>query len=259
MEQRKKNIKKSYSIAELVRVWVNDGNEVYLIFGTKRYIPADIIIVHVDLSVVPDEYLEFARRYPISINSSVKDIRKTLISKNLLTREDSYAGKVIVKTNHNYAGRPELWIGKRKLLFNSPRDYPVFDTLADVPDHFFESPDYVVEKFLPEIRDGLYYVRLFYFLGDRENCIWLAAKNPVVNGSTYLMTANTEPHPEIRQLRKTLNFDYGKFDYVVNDGRIILLDANKTTGKWNIDDRNRHLNLADIYRERAKGIYSYFR
>src|SRR5213079_1238108 len=38
------------------------------------------------------------------------------------------------------------------------------------------------------------------------------------------------PHPEIVEARKRLNFDYGKFDYVLHEGRPVLLDTNKTTG-----------------------------
>lgn len=261
-EQEKQKNMSMYSIHDLAKVWMDDGNEVYYIFGTKRYIPADIIIVHVDLSVVPDEYLEFARQYPISVNGGAKDIRKTLISNNLLSRGDSYKGKVIVKTNLNFAGQPELWVGVKhsddRSLFRSPRDYPVYNHLHEVPEFFFESPDYIVEKFLPEIKDGLFIVRLYYFLGDRDNCIWLTAKHPIVNGSTYLQTGHAEPNPEIRRIRKNMKFDYGKLDYVINNGKVVLLDANKTTGSWAIDAKNKHLNLGSIYRERAQGLYSYF-
>jgi hypothetical protein len=33
---------------------------------------------------------------------------------------------------------------------------------------------------------------------------------------------------EIRAERERLGFDFGKFDFVIHDGRPILLDANKT-------------------------------
>jgi len=33
---------------------------------------------------------------------------------------------------------------------------------------------------------------------------------------------------EIEALRERMGFDYGKFDYVIHEGRVILLDANKT-------------------------------
>ena len=64
-----------------------------------------------------------------------------------------------------------------------------------------------------------------------------------------------EPHQEIVKWREAMKFDYGKFDYVVHDGKAVLLDANKTigcvTGKatsW----------VAAGRRHRAAGIYSYF-
>ena len=43
-----------------------------------------------------------------------------------------------------------------------------------------------------------------------------------------------EPHPEVLEIRRTLGFDYGKFDYVLHDGRVVLLDINKTPGESRI-------------------------
>jgi hypothetical protein len=57
-------------------------------------------------------------------------------------------------------------------------------------------------------------------------------------------------------MRKKLNFDYGKFDYVIHDGRAILLDINKTVGVeiiYGVPD------LEGQRRYRADGIYSYFK
>ena len=36
---------------------------------------------------------------------------------------------------------------------------------------------------------------------------------------------------ELRALRRQLGFDYGKFDFVMHEGRAVLLDANKTPGR----------------------------
>jgi hypothetical protein len=33
---------------------------------------------------------------------------------------------------------------------------------------------------------------------------------------------------EIRAERERMGFDYGKFDFVVNDGKAVLFDANRT-------------------------------
>ena len=41
----------------------------------------------------------------------------------------------------------------------------------------------------------------------------------------------TEPVPEeLRQTRRQLGFDYGKFDYGVVNGEVVLYDANRTPG-----------------------------
>jgi hypothetical protein len=69
-----------YAIHYLAGFWRADGLEVLYLFGAREHVPADILVVHVDLSVVPDEYLEFAGRYPAAINATVKDIRKSTFS-----------------------------------------------------------------------------------------------------------------------------------------------------------------------------------
>jgi hypothetical protein len=48
-----------------------------------------------------------------------------------------------------------------------------------------------------------------------------------------------------------MGFDYGKFDYVMQEGQPVLLDANKTPGAG-------HLPIFfDLCREWAKGIHAY--
>jgi len=37
-----------------------------------------------------------------------------------------------------------------------------------------------------------------------------------------------ETPPELRAARKSLGFDFGKFDYVIRDGKAVLFDANRT-------------------------------
>ena len=57
-----------YVIWHLAKIWFDDGHKILFLFGVQKFVPADICIVHVDLSVVPDEYLEFASRFPVAIN-----------------------------------------------------------------------------------------------------------------------------------------------------------------------------------------------
>ncbi len=95
---------RKYVIANLADIWRKSGLQVVMLFGTKKYVPADLAIVHVNLSVVPEDYLAFARRYPAVVNGHVRDIRKSAISQNLLLPDSPYEGPVIVKTDLKLCG-----------------------------------------------------------------------------------------------------------------------------------------------------------
>ena len=100
-----------YVVHGLAEHWRNDGHRVDYLFGTRDFRAADLILVHVDLSVVPDQYLEFASRYSIVLNGKISDIRKSAYSKQLLQKGDSYDGPVFVKSDLNFAGGPERNFG----------------------------------------------------------------------------------------------------------------------------------------------------
>ena len=269
-ENHRKRHVSSYAIKFLAEFWRQDGNQVRYLFGIRKFVPADLLLIHVDLSVVPDEYLEFANRYPIALNNGVKDIRKSLVSTNLLRSGDPYSGKVIVKSDLNSGGYPDRilernpspWRQLSSFVRNdangsglgTPFDYRIYDSLTEVPRADFERDDIVVEKFLPEKEENFFFVRHYEFLGDRSTCTRLAATGPIVKDQTVIRIEEVEPHPEIVQARKRLNFDYGKFDYVLHNGRPVLLDANKTTGA----DQVSSSRLNARRRHRADGIYSYF-
>lgn len=268
---------KSTLITYLSEFWREDGHEVFFLFGTEKFIPADLLIIHVDLTVVPESYLEFAKQYPIVLNENITDIRKSTISQNLLTQNDAWTGPVIVKSNQNCAGLPELirggYRGKMKKLYyrymkklrlrsllrtpQSAYDYKVYDSLGRVPRYCFRHPDLVVEKFIPEKEGDYYCVRMASFLGERKYCIRLKSRFPIVKGNTTEVTEDiSNPHPDIEKYRKQLNFDYGKFDYVVLNGEFFLLDANKTIGYST--NLGKQVSLNQTRRFRAKGLYSYF-
>jgi hypothetical protein len=267
-----------YAITHLADHWSDDGHVVRSIFGTDSLLAADLVIVHVDLSVVPAHYLEFAAHYPCAVNGRVQDIRRTSYSRLLLRPNDRYTGPVIVKSNANHAGAPEHarsrldvaelgWRVRRRLaslrrpaadappVFTTPLDYRSLDGMADVPASWWTRPELVIERFLPE-RDGdAYAVRNYQFLGDRWTCTRMLAPHPIVNGYTQTAVEDVDPHPEIERIRREMGFDYGKFDYVVHDGEALLLDANKTTGAAGLPVTP---GLQARRRIRAEGIYSFF-
>jgi hypothetical protein len=107
--------------------------------------------------------------------------------------------------------------------------YKIFDHPRMVPRGAWRNRRLVVEKFLPERQDGMYSLRQYTFLGNAEVNTRAFSADPIVKART--MTRREvlpETPPEIRRIRKALGFDYGKFDYVLNDGRVVLLDVNRT-------------------------------
>ncbi|MBK8725267.1 MAG: hypothetical protein IPL96_04200 [Holophagaceae bacterium] len=251
---------RQFGVMGLAEVWREQGHEVRCLFGTGTRVEADLVFVHVDLSVVPDAYLEFAAEYPVSVNGRVKDIRKSAFSEQLLGPEDGWEGPVIVKSDRNYAGLPEAWRGVPRLdgsgltpVFPSSMAYRIYAGLRAVPPAAFACPDLVVERFLPEEEDGLYHVRCYEFLGNREACVRNVSTHPIVKLATVVARESIQPHPDIVALRRRLDFDYGKFDYVERDGRAVILDLNKTTGM----SPSAGPMLDADRRIRAEGLYAF--
>jgi hypothetical protein len=266
-----------YSIVQLAKVWEDDGHEVVFLFGPKQFVPADLVIVHVNLSVVPDDYIRLARRYPIALNAGITDIRKRTFSTGMLEKGDHWDGPVFVKSDLNYGGYPERNLGRgwltrnyrtirraRRLfdrilghtpLFADSSAYEMYENLADVPDAYFDRDDIVIEKFRPEFEDGLYHTRFYLFLGDSGAHRRLSSKVPVVNRANHVDVVPLDPDPGILAVRQRFGLDYGKLDYLKLDGEIILLDVNKTIGAGRLPDNE---EARRNWRDLARGLYSYF-
>jgi len=248
-----------YAIHYLSEFWRADGLEVVHLFGVEEFVPADVVVVHVDVSIVPDEYLEFARRYPVAINARIGDIRKSRFSTLRVTRDSDYAGPVIVKSDLNYAGAPERMVGESHGVatpFDTPVEYPIFERIGDVPRPFFDSPEFIVERFVPERANGLYHVRLLDFLGDRYTCVRVSAKHHVVGVASQVGYEEVIPPPEVFEIRRRLKLDYGKIDYVMHGSTPVVLDVNKTMGAGNVTAPD---DLRAMRRHRAAGIYAFLR
>ncbi len=271
-----------FKITHIAEFWRRDGLDVVDVFGVDESVSADLAVVHVNLSVVPDKYLEFADRFPVALNRGVTDVRKSSTSQLQVSRGNGYTGPVIVKSNYNYAGKPERFYeeirwkntGKirRKLeammggyphlnastvTFADQAQYLMFEHVDDVPAEYFDDDTLVVEKLVTEQDDeGNYVVHNFHFLGDQHYGFHMAAKSPIVAGDDTFNEWNEDPHPELFNIRKQLGFDYGKFDYIVKDGQPVIFDTNKTTGA------PADYTGADVSARReilAKGIYSFIK
>ena len=195
--------------------------------------------MHVDLSSFLAR-TEAAKRYPAVVNGAAVDMRKRLVSRNLVTRDDGWTGPVIVKTDLNYSGIPEKQAAERFRRDGKPADlppgpivattrpYPIFASIDAVLADVWANPGLVVERFLPEQDERGYCVRAWVFCGDRERCTRYRGTHPIVKSATIVAHEPAPVPDELRAERERLGFDYGKFDFVVRDGQAILLDANRT-------------------------------
>lgn len=249
----------SYLLHGLIAEWRKMGLDVEIIYGVRHPIRENLLIPHLDMTITPLEYRCFLEQHTNVLNPRLFDISKSRISHHLVKKEDAYYGPVIVKTDRNCGGLPERklvvphripWhmlakilhrlkkqISERRrsasvrwgrLSFLRPADYPVFHSLQDVPAAVFQNKNLVVEKFLPERNGNYYCVRLYYCFGDKEICLWRRSETPVVKGFLPVAIQEVEVPDEIHTLRRELNLDYAKIDFVVRDDRVIVFDINRT-------------------------------
>jgi len=227
--------RRDYLLNRLSQHWRHFGHDVSVVAGSKRLPDADIAILHVDLSVVPDTYLRALEKYPRVLNGRVADIRKRAISRNLLSQRHRWNGAVVVKTDLNHAGIPERLMARRSGAAgasNAPcpgdEPYSILSSIRAVNRQVWVDPTKVVERFLPERDHRGYWLRAWVFLGNAERCTRYLSRTPIVKGSAILDREPVEVPKALRAERRRLGFDYGKFDFVLHEGKPVLFDANRT-------------------------------
>ena len=242
----------SYLAKILGEIWAGQGHEMIVHRGTVSPPKGDLAILHIDLTRVPEAYLRCAGSYPRVINLAVRDISKRIVSRHRLRRGDRYDGPVMVKANLNHGGAPEAraalrgpahrqWLRRKRAklpwYFRAElHDYPVFLSPREVPAAAWWNPDLVVERFLPEREGELYCLRTWMFLGRAETNSVSFSKVAQVKSHNLVGRRNVPEIPnDLRALRHELGFDYGKFDYVLRDGKPVLYDANRTPTAGGID------------------------
>ncbi len=228
-------------LARLADVWREDGRAVGV--GPLTELNAGLGILHVDSTRVAPSLVPRVTPPARLLNARVLDISKRSFSQLLIDRDSDWDGPVIIKTDANAHGWPEdsaqrpgrldrlrrrlPWRLARRLPAN---DYPVLAHRDLVPAWVWQRRDLVVERFIPE-RDGADYVlRMWLFFGDRDIVYRMVADRPVVktDGLRHFEAVYGPPPPELAAIRRDLGFDFGKFDYVLHQGRPWLLDINKT-------------------------------
>jgi hypothetical protein len=253
-----------YLLRHIAEIWVQSGYRVSVVAGLGTWPDADIAILHVDLSLLPEAYVEAAKRYPVVLNDATTDIRKQQVSRNLVRPNDGWTGPVIIKTDLNSSGGPERRILKRMRNGSRSHDVPpaatssivngeyrIVDSPSAVPDSDWEDQSLVVERFLPERDARGYWTRVWVFLGDRERCSRYLAPDPLVKSKNILLREPAPVPDALRAERRRLGFDYGKFDFAICNGEAVLFDTNRTPWAPRPADRAAlHASNADL----AQGI-----
>lgn len=273
-----------YIASAMSESWREMDIEVEVVIGIDGSVEADLWLPHVDLTVIPSDYQRYLAECPRVVNRDVVDISKRRISELLVRPGDGYTGPIIVKSNANYGGRPERrllgddraaharWLGaglswlRRRVGLRGgvdltepldPRHYPIFESPAALPPSAFENPELVVERFLPERQGELYVLRSYAFGGDAAVNIRSTSKDPVVKAGNSIDREHVPVPNELLEIRESLGIDYGKLDYVLNEGRIRLLDVNRTPtfgrmgNRYSEDQRRTALEF-------ARGLIEYF-
>jgi hypothetical protein len=230
----------SYLICDVLAELRRRSHSVRVRAGAEHQAEGDVALLHVDCTVVPAGYIDLARQYPVALNVAVADISKRKISQALIGRDSDWDGPVIVKSNHNARAHKERLhnrLARRRGQTPPHRDfdhlppYAIYPSSMLVPERLWDDGDFVVEKFLAEKEADGYGMRIWHFLGKEERCTRYVSPAPIIKTDSPV-TFEPVPVPDnLRETRRRLGFDYGKWDFVVHDGRAVLIDANKTPGR----------------------------
>ena len=228
-----------FQLFGVLREMIKRGHEVQVVVGPNADVSGDLAILHVDCSLVLQEYVALAERFTRTVNGRCLDITKRATSEALLAEGEDWSGPVIVKSNLNAKGFPEVQHNMAAKRLGQPvphpdapvmLDYKVYESLDALPEMAWTNHHLVVEKFIPEPAEDGFVVRNWLFLGAQGRCLRHVASSRLMNAESILRSEPIEVPEELRALREKLGFDFGKFDFVLHEGRAVLIDANKTPG-----------------------------
>jgi hypothetical protein len=220
-----------YLLREIALVWKSQGFQVVTHSGRTPAPQVDLAIAHVDLTITPEFYRNLNNLFPRTLNARVTDISKRTISQHQVVPGDGYDGPVFLKTNCNFGGLQEL--RKQgpldKTVARSRLNYRVLSSPRDVPHDLWSDPEWIVERFMSEQQDGYYCLRTWTFLGDKETNSICYSNHPIVKSSNVVRREVVAEVPAVlRKRREEMGFDFGKFDYAIVEGEVVLYDANRT-------------------------------
>ncbi len=255
----------TYNLASLVELWRARGITVSI--GKRFNQNADLGLLHYDRSRIDPATVPPGPKGRPVLNGKVLDITKRALSTLEVRRDDGWDGPVIVKSNLNHFGMPErrpetsdraasnrrrmAEISWRSARLLPHRTYPVLDHTRLVPHWVWDDPACIVERLVTEREGKAFVLRGWLFLGDIGTGWIITSNRAMVRLSSSASFRVTEDHPaELQEIRRRLGFDFGKFDYVIQDGKPVVFDFNKTPGLHGI-------GMGPGLRKISQGIDSY--
>jgi hypothetical protein len=233
-----KPARSAYLLYDVLRHATGMGHTCKIVRGARAP-DGDVALLHVDATIVAQDYLDLAAHYPRTINFGTGDISKRKVSRLLVTPDGAWEGAVIVKSNYNNNGLLEQMHNRRAAREGRPFPHPdmptgqpyrLFDSVAGVPDDVWFDDGLVIERFVPERDPDGFALRTWVFMGPNERCTRVVTPGPISKAAQVIRHEPVDVPPELRAERERLGFDFGKFDFVVHDGEPLLLDANRTPG-----------------------------
>ena len=230
----------SYLLYDILTELQRRKHEVVVASGLSSRPTGDAALLHVDATVTPDDYVDYGRSFPLCLNLAATDISKRKVSDAVLGAQDDWDGPVIVKSNRNSGGDPERRMNRRARQRGHAEPFPempdfgeyrIYDSRDELPDHVAADPDLSLEKFVAERGSDGYALRFWVFCGEAERCTRYVSSDRLVKASGFMNKEAVPVPDDLRRRRRELGFDYGKFDFVVHQGKTMLLDANKTPGR----------------------------
>jgi hypothetical protein len=270
--------RRRFLVQLMIPRWETMGVRVVVLTDQDPFVPADVALLHADLSVVPETCRRLAERYPRVLNGAAIDTRKRRFSQLLVNQDGPNPGRVIIKTDCNCGGGQELrrhileqplgrWIRRlrlerfffRELLrleahrswqrrrMLGRKGYRVFEDRDQAPPGVWKNPNLIVERFLAEREGEQYYCRHWIFFGAQEVTRRSRSRQPIVKFDGVIERTRDSVPAELRAIRQQLGFDYGKFDYGIVNGRVVLYDVNRTPGA--VADARAHAETVECLSE----------
>jgi hypothetical protein len=131
--------------------------------------------------------------------------------------------------------------------------YPIFNSVRDVPLAAFDNPHLIVERFLPERRGDNVLLRQLHVFGNQWVGRELISSDPILKGfnsRAIILPLHHRPK-SLNGAANSVQTSFCKMDYVIHDGKGILLDINPTP-TLSFDTGNPELLAATA--QLAKGI-----